>query len=105
MTLAIEAHVGRNCPPSFAPLFTEERGKAVVEYLSEQGVSIDRLSSRGWGKAIAVAASWQPGIESARAELYFTLDGLTMPPRPPVYDAVPSGSISTVSWPHMAFGA
>ena len=44
-----------------------------------------RITCRGWGKAIAVAAGWSAGLDSRHAEVFFRLDGAEMPPRPPHY--------------------
>lgn len=87
LTLSIEAHTGRNAPPAFAPAFTRARAERVSKRLRRSHVPQARISAcRGWGSDIAIAAGWQPGIESARAELFFTLDNLTLPPRPSYYD-------------------
>ena len=86
LLLEIEAHTGRNAPPAYAPHFTSQRGRAVALHLASLGVCLERCFHRGWGKDIAIAAGWQQGLESARAELYFSLDGLLMPRRPHVYD-------------------
>ena len=87
LTVSIEAHTGRNAPPSFAPHFTRARATVIMLRLLAEGVSQAQIeTANGWGKDVAIAAGWQPGIESAHAELYFTIDGLTMPPRPSYYD-------------------
>ena len=94
LNVSIEAHTGRNAPPSFAPRFTRARAKVIMLRLLAEGVSLAQIASaNGWGKDIAIAAGWQPGIESAHAELYFTIGGLTIPPRPSYYDghSLPTG--------------
>ena len=87
LTVSINAHTGRNAPPSFAPHFTRARAKVIMLRLLAEGVPQTQIeSANGWGKDIALAAGWQPGIESAHAELFFTIDGVTVPPRPSYYD-------------------
>ena len=89
LNVTIEAHTGRNAPPTFAPAFTRMRARRVGQHLLSNGVPSGRIKAvNGWGKSIAIAAGWQPGVESARAELYFTLDGLTFPERPSYYDGL-----------------
>lgn len=86
LTVSIDAHTGRNAPPNYAPHFTRARAWFVAMRLMEQDVPPQRIiSTIGWGKDIAIAAGWQPGLESAIAELFFHLDGLTLPPRPSYY--------------------
>ena len=87
LVVSIEAHTGRNAPVDFAPVFTHVRGRCVAHALRRQGIDRNRIAYRGWGKEIAVAAEWQPGIESARAELFFREAGseLEFPPRPSYY--------------------
>ena len=69
----VDAHTGVHAPSSFAPAFTCERARSVVSELVAQGVAASRLTSTGWGKAIAVAAGWPPGCFSARAEVRIVL--------------------------------
>ena len=87
LVVSIEAHTGRNAPAEFAPAFTHVRGRCVSHALMMCGIDQNRIAYRGWGKEIAVAAEWQPGIESARAELFFREAGsdLEFPPRPSYY--------------------
>ena len=93
LTVSVEAHTGRNAPEFYAPSFTAVRAGRIANKLAAAGVDPDRISARGWGKVIAIAANWQPGIESARAELFFrlppaagaTTEGLELPPRPAYY--------------------
>ena len=88
LTVAIEAHTGLNAPAGFAPIFTRHRAERVAERLLEVSRIADssRVTARnGWGKSVAVAAGWAAGAESARAELFFSLDGVTMPARPEYY--------------------
>lgn len=70
-----------------APGFTRERARAVQEELEACGVEEARVSITGWGKKVAAAAGWHPGKESARAELFFSVDGVTFPPRPRAYSS------------------
>jgi hypothetical protein len=86
LTLCIDAHTGRNAPDLFASVFTWQRARSINRRLITGGISYERIRSRGWGKRIAVAAGWQPGVESARAELYLSLGGVEMPPRPELYE-------------------
>lgn len=74
LTVSVEAHTGRNAPEGFAPAFTKARAMQGFRYLARLGVGHDRITAcNGWGKDVAIAAGWQPGIESARAELFFRL--------------------------------
>lgn len=87
LTVCIDAHTGRNAPPSFAPRFTRARAKVIMLHFLAEGVSQTQIeSANGWGKDIALSAGWQPGIESAHAELFFSIGGVTIPPRPSYYD-------------------
>jgi hypothetical protein len=88
LTVTVEAHTGRNAPDRFAPQFTCMRADAVAHRLIDRGVLDARITCNGWGKRIAMAAGWQPGVESAIAELFFHLDGLTLPMRPGYYSGV-----------------
>ena len=63
----VDAHTGVHAPSSFAPAFTCERARSVVSELVAQGVAASRLTSTGWGKAIAVAAGW-PQAASLHAQ-------------------------------------
>ena len=90
LTVAVEAHTGRNAPVLYAPAFTRARAIEIKRVLTEvEGVPAHRVTSAtGWGKDVAVAAGWAAGIESARGELYFELCGLVMPPRPSYYEGL-----------------
>ena len=87
-TFVVEAHTGRHAPSAFAPALTRQRARAIVAHLERLGVDTRArcMAMRGWGKQIAVAAGWEPGLESARAELFLSLDGVELPSRPHYYD-------------------
>ena len=88
LRVCIDAHTGRHAPNFYAPHFTWQRAVTVAQHLASAGVAVERITARGWGKRVAIAAGWQPGLESARAELYFSFpNGLELPPRPECYEA------------------
>lgn len=87
--LQIHAHTGRNAPPTFAPRFTRDRAEEVSEMLVRlYSIPRHRMTARGWGKAVAVHNNWPAGRDSARAELFVEVDGLTLPPLPAHYEGV-----------------
>lgn len=89
LKLSIHAHVGRHAPPSFALSFTRERAEEVASRLEyDHGIEPERISSRGWGKAVALHAGWPAGRESARGELFVECHGLLLPPLPSHYHGV-----------------
>ena len=95
--LQIHAHTGRNAPPLYAPGFTRDRADEVAGILLvEHGISSERITARGWGKAVALAAGWPAGRQSARGELFIDIGGLLLPPWPSYYDGVDSASTPMV---------
>jgi len=69
------------------------RARAVVDELLSRGVPAGAFEAAvAWGDACVGAAGWAPGgYEARRAELFFVVDGLTVPPRPAYY-ATPGAS-------------
>ena len=63
----------------------------------------DRLRVRAWGRRLSCAAAWADDCESARAELYFELDGGACPPWPAGYHdglvEAPPPHICERDWP------
>ena len=88
--LQVHAHTGRHAPPLYAPRFTRDRAEEVANaLLRAHGVERHRVETRGWGKAVAIAADWPPGRDSARGELFVEVGGgLLLPPLPRHYDGV-----------------
>jgi outer membrane protein OmpA-like peptidoglycan-associated protein len=84
----IHAHTGRHAPPTYAPTFTRERADEVASLLRDEGVAAERITARGWGKAVALARNWPAGRESARGELFVDYGGLLLPPWPAHYEGV-----------------
>ena len=87
----VHAHTGAYAPPLYAPRFTRERAAEVAEMLVRHGIDRNRITAQGWGKAVAVAADWPPGRDSARGELFVEVDGdplLLLPPLPHHYAGV-----------------
>jgi hypothetical protein len=76
---------GVRAPDALAAEFTRERARAVRDKLMECGVSKERILAMGWGKQVAAALRWKPGLESAVAELFVQCDGLSFPPLREVY--------------------
>eukprot|EP00966_Prymnesium_polylepis_P148255 3424787-Prymnesium_polylepis.1 len=69
--LQIHAHTGPNAPATYAPLFTRERAQMVACRLKlDHRIASERLTTRGWGKAVCLHARWPAGRESARGELF-----------------------------------
>lgn len=62
---------------------SEKRARAVRDALSERGVSLDRMSARGYGEAFPVAGNDTPGGRqmNRRVEVVISEDGKTVLPR------------------------
>ena len=106
LTVHIEGHTGSSAPDVAAVPFSRERAQAVAQALLERELLVhapdarrarvwsasmptarfaDRITCRGWGKEIAVAAGWSAGLDSRHAEVFFRLDSAELPPRPAHY--------------------
>ena len=61
----------------------------------------DRITCRGWEDSVSEAAGWSAGLESAHAELYFTLGGVggvEVPARSPAYAVATRLKARAVGW-------
>lgn len=57
-----------------------------------------RITTRGWEDSVSEAAGWSAGLESAHAELYFTLDGVEVPARSSAYAVATKLKARAVGW-------
>lgn len=87
----IEGHAGVNAPDRTAAGFSLMRAKKVGVMLAARRCPAGRLRMQGWGKGVSRAAQWPSGAASRRADVFFTLGRMRMPPaylppRPSAYD-------------------
>ena len=74
-SIRVDAHTGRHAPAGYARMFTGERAAEVLSALCADDGGVQPAALLSWGNSVAVAHDWPPGIFSARAELYATMDG------------------------------
>lgn len=127
LTLVIDGHEGRKeglvvhdsdgTPMRASKGFSEQRAQAVrtalldlenLKSIDARGNRVwgmlpkrrfdDRIQCRAWEDAVAEAAAWGDGIESSHAEVYFTIDGVTIPRRGDHYERAAQAREACVGW-------
>lgn len=127
LTLVIDGHEGRKeglvvhgsdgTPMRASKGFSEQRAQAVrtalldlenLKSMDAKGNRVwgmlpkrrfdDRIQCRAWEDAVAEAAAWGDGIESSHAEVYFTIDGVTIPRRGDHYKRAAQAREACVGW-------
>jgi len=72
----IEGHTDNTGTPEYNQKLSENRAKAVYDYLVEKGISADKLSYEGFGQTRPVATNdtWEGRHQNRRIEMIFSLD-------------------------------
>lgn len=91
LRLHVDSHTGATAPSAVvADQTAQARAQEVVHRLLTAGVSREQLTWTAWGRRVSTRWS-EPrfNIHSARAEMYFRLEGKEFPLRPDYYELVP----------------
>lgn len=80
----IEGHCSVGMAPLLAPRLSYSRAEAVRDALLQSQVEATQLELGACGNNVALRAGWS-ATEAAVVELFFSFDGLQLPPRPAHY--------------------